>query len=136
MKTIISLILITLLVNPQFIHARENSNTSPNTRIEDSGQFDGNRIRNDFENNGMIVSHRITGYSGMEWPKDSQLYINFASGIWIAGKVDDEIRTAVGEYGPEFVAGPWGSEPGDSEHQLRKQGHHPGHRRDPKQRDG
>ena len=118
MKTIISLILITLLVNPQFIHARENSNTSPNTRIEDSGQFDGNRIRNDFENNGMIVSHRITGYSGMEWPKDSQLYINFASGIWIAGKVDDEIRTAVGEYGPEFVAGPWGSEPGDSEHQL------------------
>ena len=23
----------------------------------------------------------------MEWPKDSHLYINFASGIWLAGKV-------------------------------------------------
>ena len=39
------------------------------TLIADSGQFDGNRIRNDLENNGMLVSHRITGHSGMEWPK-------------------------------------------------------------------
>ena len=88
------------------------------TLIADSGQFDGNRIRNDLENNGMLVSHRITGHSGMEWPKGSHKYINFASGIWIAGKVGGDIRTAVGEYGPEFVAGPWGSESGDSEHQL------------------
>ncbi len=84
----------------------------------DTGQFDGNRIRNDLENNGMIVSHRITGHSGMEWPKGTNLFINFASGIWIAGKVGADIRTAVGEYGPEFVAGPWGSDAGASEHQL------------------
>ena len=53
----------------------------------DSGKFDGNRIANDLENNGMLVSHRITGHSGMEWPKGSHKYINFASGLWIAGKV-------------------------------------------------
>ena len=88
------------------------------TLIADSGQFDGNRIRNDLENNGMLVSHRVTGHSGMEWPKGSHKYINYASGIWIAGKVGGDIRTAVGEYGPEFVAGPWGSESGGSEHQL------------------
>ena len=88
------------------------------TLMADSGQFDGNRIRDDLENNGMLVSHRITGHSGMEWPKGSHKYINYASGIWIAGKVGGDIRTAVGEYGPEFVAGPWGSESGDSEHQL------------------
>ena len=84
----------------------------------DAGQFDGNRIRDDLENNGMLVSHRITGHSGMEWPKGSHLYINFASGLWIAGKVDGQIRTAVAEYGPEFVAGPWGSDQGASEHKL------------------
>ena len=84
----------------------------------DSGKFDGNRIANDLENNGMLVSHRITGHSGMEWPKGSHKYINFASGLWIAGKVGGDIRTAVGEYGPEFVAGPWGSDQGASEHQL------------------
>ncbi|MBC8322154.1 MAG: T9SS type A sorting domain-containing protein [Candidatus Marinimicrobia bacterium] len=84
----------------------------------DTGQFDGNRIRDDLENNGMLVSHRITGHSGMEWPKDANLYINFASGVWIAGKVNGDIRTAVAEYGPEFVAGPWGSDAGASDHQL------------------
>jgi len=84
----------------------------------DSGKFDGNRISDDLENNGMLVSHRITGHSGMEWPKGSHKYINFASGLWIAGKVGGDIRTAVGEYGPEFVAGPWGSDQYASEHQL------------------
>jgi len=84
----------------------------------DSGKFDGNRISDDLENNGMLVSHRITGHSGMEWPKGAHKYINYASGLWIAGKVGGDIRTAVGEYGPEFVAGPWGSDQGASEHQL------------------
>jgi hypothetical protein len=56
----------------------------------------------------------------MEWPKDSHLYINFASGIWVAGKVGGDIRTAVGEYGPEFVSGPWGGDAGSSDHKLYK----------------
>ena len=86
--------------------------------IMDTGHFDGNRIYDDLENNGMIVSHRLTGHSGMEWPKESSLYINFASGIWVAGKVDGDIRTAVGEYGPEFVSGPWGGDASAQEHQL------------------
>jgi len=82
----------------------------------DTGTFDGNRIKNDLENNGMIVSHRLTGHSGMEWPAGTNKYSNFASGIWFAGKVNDEIRTAVAEYGPEFVSGAWGSDPnGDDE---------------------
>ncbi|HIN02229.1 MAG TPA: hypothetical protein EYM60_02715, partial [Candidatus Marinimicrobia bacterium] len=86
----------------------------------DTGNFDGNRIYDDLENNGMIVSHRISGHSGMEWPKDSHLYINFASGIWVAGKVGGDIRTAVGEYGPEFVSGPWGGDASSPDHKLYK----------------
>ncbi len=86
----------------------------------DTGNFDGNRIYDDLENNGMIVSHRISGHSGMEWPKDSHLYINFASGIWVAGKVGGDIRTAVGEYGPEFVSGPWGGDANSSDNKLYK----------------
>jgi hypothetical protein len=86
----------------------------------DTGNFDGNRIYDDLENNGMIVSHRISGHSGMEWPKDTHLYINYASGIWVAGKVGGDIRTAVGEYGPEFVSGPWGGDASSSDHKLYK----------------
>ena len=77
----------------------------------DTGTFDGNRINDDLENNGMIVSHRLTGHSGMEWPAGENKYSNFASGVWFAGKdTSGSIRTAVGEYGPEFVSGAWGSE--------------------------
>ena len=75
-----------------------------------TGSFTGNRIHDDLENNGMIVSHRLTGHSGMEWPAGEHKYSNFASGVWFAGKVNDAIRTAVGEYGPEFSSGPWGAD--------------------------
>ena len=42
--------------------------------IATTGNYDGNRVYTDLENNGMIVSHRITGHSGMEWPKGTSLY--------------------------------------------------------------
>lgn len=83
-----------------------------------SGQFDGNRVRDDLENNGMVVSHRITGHSGMEWPKDNHTYSVFASGVWLAGKVGGDIRTAAAEYGPEMVAGPFGEDSDDADNKL------------------
>ena len=104
-----NLFLICALI-PFLLHANVRLTTDSNsvrpvrfTRnlIEDTGQFDGNRIRANLENNGMIVSHRITGTSGMEWPKDNNTYVVFAAGIWLACKVDCDIRTAVAEYSPE-----------------------------------
>ncbi|MCS5623097.1 MAG: hypothetical protein NZ735_03980, partial [Candidatus Marinimicrobia bacterium] len=50
----------------------------------DTGTFTGNKIHDDLENNGMIVSHRVTGHSGMEWPAGEHKYSNFASGVWFA----------------------------------------------------
>ncbi|MCH7762823.1 MAG: T9SS type A sorting domain-containing protein [Candidatus Marinimicrobia bacterium] len=88
--------------------------------INDQGQFDINRIRSDMENNGMFVSYRISGRDGMEWPKGESTYINFASGIWLAGKVDGNVRTALAEYGSEFSPGPAGSDPSDPKHRLYK----------------
>ena len=82
--------------------------SSSKTMVPATDQFDGNRVRNDLENNGMIVSHRITGHSGMEWPKENNTYSIYASGIWYAGKVGDDLRCATAEYGPEMVSGPFG----------------------------
>ncbi|HEX9614338.1 MAG TPA: hypothetical protein VGA55_02485, partial [Bacteroidota bacterium] len=58
-------------------------------------------------NNGQFVSHVVTGNSGMEWPKGSYNLIDFASGIWIAGKArsDGSVRTAAAEYRSEFQPG-------------------------------
>lgn len=88
--------------------------------VADTGSFDGNRIDNDLENNGMIVSHNISGRSGMTWPKGNNTQTVYASGIWVAGKVGGQVRIAAGEYGGEFSGGPWGSDPSDPYHKLYK----------------
>ena len=109
---------------PFLLHAKVGLTTDSNsirhvsyTRnlIEETGQFDGNRIRANLENNGMFVSYRITGGSGMEWPKDDNTFIVFSSGMLLAGKVGGDIRTAAAEYGSERVAGPYGDDSDDAD---------------------
>ncbi|NQV30188.1 MAG: T9SS type A sorting domain-containing protein [Candidatus Marinimicrobia bacterium] len=94
--------------------------TSSGLRIQSIGEFDGNRIHSDLENNGMIVSHRISGHSGLEWPRGTAKHTVYASGLWIAGLVDGEIRTAVAEYAPELTPGPFGADGSEPEHVLFK----------------
>ncbi len=95
------------------------SDHDPNLiRTFDEGNFVFNNISVDMENNGMLVSHRITGHAGMEWPNGTNKLIDFASGIWFAGTVEGDIRTAVAEYGPEFVPGTFGSDPMDTVHKI------------------
>ena len=67
--------------------------------------FDANRIGSWITNEGEIVSFRLTGNAGMEWPRGSGKTINFQSGIWIGGMVGAQIRTAVAEYVTEFTPG-------------------------------
>ncbi len=116
-KRIFALLLVTLLVSaPYFLGATEaiDKEGLGKTANASTGKFDGNRIDDDLENNGMIVSHRPSGHSGMEWPAGNGTYSVYASGVWLAGKVGGEIRTAVAEYGPEFNPGPYGSDPNDA----------------------
>ena len=94
--------------------------TDSEQRALSTGEFDGNRINSDLENNGMVVSHRISGHSGLEWPHGNGTYAIYASGIWIAGLVNNEIRIAAAEDSPEFTPGPFGSEGSEPEHVLYK----------------
>jgi len=71
-----------------------------------SVQFDGNTIACWMQNTGQVVSHKVTGSSGMEWPRGSNNTIDYASGLWLVGKTPSgEIRTACSEYATEFQAG-------------------------------
>ena len=101
-------------------HGREIRSSAAKTLGSMSNQFDGNRVRDDLENNGMIVSHRPSGHSGMEWPKDNYTYSIFASGVWYAGKVGEDLRCATAEYGPEMVPGPYGSNSSDPQYKIWK----------------
>ena len=72
-----------------------------------SEQFDGNTIACWMENNGLIVSHHVTGGSGLEWPKGTNKTIDYASGLWMFGKNSDGgILSASSEYSTEFAPGP------------------------------
>jgi len=102
------------------VNSLSNSSSAAKSLIATSGSFDGNRVKNDLENNGMIVSHRVTGHSGMEWPQDNHTYSIFASGLWYAGKVGDDLRCATAEYGPEMVAGPYGTNSSDPNSKIWK----------------
>jgi hypothetical protein len=89
------------------------------TSVEQTAQFDGNRIRNDMENNALIVSD-FSGHSGLEWPKDNHTYTVYASAIWYAGLVDGDLRVAAGDYSNEFVPGSWGTDPSAAENKFYK----------------
>ncbi len=118
----ILVVLLIALAGQGLIAAEEVQSNPSNSgmRILSTGQFDGNRIHSDLENNGMIVSHRISGHSGLEWPRGSNKYAVYASGIWIAGLVNNEIRIAAAEYSPELTSGPFGSDGSELEHVLYK----------------
>ncbi|MBC8377506.1 MAG: T9SS type A sorting domain-containing protein [FCB group bacterium] len=64
-----------------------------------------NNISNWIGNQGHLSSHIPTGDSGCEWPAGSGKSTIFASGIWVLGQVDGEIRSAAAEYTSEWTAG-------------------------------
>jgi hypothetical protein len=65
-----------------------------------------NRIADYITNNGQLVSNIPTSSAGMEWPAGSNNTINYASGLWVAGKKNGEIVASAGEYVVEFQPGP------------------------------
>ncbi|RMD98506.1 MAG: T9SS C-terminal target domain-containing protein [Calditrichaeota bacterium] len=72
----------------------------------DLRRFNPNRIATDVLNEGQWVSWFRTGNAGMEWPAGSGKTIHFAAGIWIAGMVNGQVRSAAAEFSVEFVPGP------------------------------
>ena len=94
----------------------------PKAAISDHAHFDTNTIDCKMSNDGLIVDHRVTGNSGMEWPRGTGLTVDFASGLWLAGvgHEDGILRTAVVEYSSELVPGPWGEDPEDERFRIYK----------------
>ena len=90
--------------------------------IIDHAHFDGNTIDAIITNDGSIVDHRVTGSSGMEWPKGTDKLIDYHSGLWLVGIGHDDgnIYTACNEYSSELVPGPWGSVSADPAYKIYK----------------
>lgn len=58
-----------------------------------------------FINNGSFARHPITGNAGFYYPKETQKTLIYVSGLRVAAKVNDEIRTACVDYITEYQPG-------------------------------
>ena len=98
-------ILLLVFTGPDVLSKNDNSKTLPKPSTREFELFEGNNIRNFIGNNGHLVSHIPTGNDGLEWPAGSGKTAGFASGIWVLGQVDGEIRSAAAEYTSEWTPG-------------------------------
>ncbi|MBC8377508.1 MAG: hypothetical protein H8E26_15830 [FCB group bacterium] len=92
-----------------------NSNTLVKPSTVEYERFEGNNISNWMDNQGALVSVHAIGNGAGEWPAGSGKGAIFHSGIWVIGKIDNEISSAVAEYRSEWTPG---SIPYDTQTQL------------------
>lgn len=86
-------------------------NNPPVTMTVDSKQLDANTISTWFRNNGSFNRNPVTGNSGFEWPKGSNMFARYASGLWLGAVVlNTQTNTydtliAMAEYDYEYLPG-------------------------------
>ena len=71
----------------------------------DAEMLDANQISMWMINNGSFARHPTSGSAGLCYPKDTEKSLVYAAGLWIAGKVNGEIRTACADYNVEYQGG-------------------------------
>jgi hypothetical protein len=73
--------------------------------IKDAKILDANQIAMWMINNGSFARHPENGNSGLYYPPGTEKNLVYVAGLWIAGKVNGEIRTACADYNIEYQGG-------------------------------
>ena len=89
--------------NPYLIS--KGSGKLPVLMVTDQKLFNLNNISTWYRNNGSYNRSPISGNSGFEWPKGSNKFARYASGLWLGGKLNGQIRVALADYDYEFLSG-------------------------------
>jgi hypothetical protein len=74
--------------------------------IDNSTRIDANNIDMFVTNHGSFAYDIPSSDAGLFFPKGTNRQAVFASGIWIGGQLDGDIRVTVGEFSQEFAPGP------------------------------
>lgn len=118
---ILAAALIWSLNGAQAVAACRTDRPGPGTlAIDLDTAIDANNIAMCLSNLGLFACGR--GGPGLEYPRGSGHHCVFASGLWVAAKVDGGLRVAIGCYTPEYKPGciyPDGSYDLDSEPRHR-----------------
>jgi hypothetical protein len=79
-------------------------NSPTDERVRTYKSLDANNIRTYVWGDGMFDRGNM-GVAGFNWPKDSNSYAIYVSGLWISSKVSDSIRVSISEYDSRFRPG-------------------------------
>jgi hypothetical protein len=102
----ISIVIVLSFTELEDNPVRMSSQLSPSeTMILSSKKMDGNNISTWYSNNGSFNKNPLTSDPGFEWPKTSNKFARYASGIWIGAKVGNDTLLAIAEYSAEFLPG-------------------------------
>lgn len=86
-------------------YAKDLNSVSQSTVIRDSTWIDANQIAMIVMNNGTFARDPVTGNAAFIYPKGTNKTAIYNAGIWIAGKVNGEVRTACADYNTEYQPG-------------------------------
>lgn len=93
----------------------------------DAKMIDVNQISAWIPNDGLLCSDPSTGQSGLWYPKGgpTNQSIIYTAGLWVLGKINNDVRTAIADYSTEFQPGlilssGAGDDPAASKYQVFK----------------
>lgn len=96
-------IILLILAFHSFVFSEENKiNTLKKPAVYSSKYFDVNRIVCSVRNDGVFARHPISGNSDFKFDDD---YLIYTSGLWLAAKVDGEVRTSAADFNTDWVGG-------------------------------
>ena len=78
---------------------------SPAPLPRSAALLDANRVAVWVTNRGVLGRHPDTGNAGFYFPAGSNKTVLYTAGLWVAGKVDGEVRTACADYNSEYQPG-------------------------------
>lgn len=99
-----AIVLIAFLLQNSAI-AKNLQKTSTPLIARDWKWLDANQIAMIIMNNGTFARHSQTGNAAFFYPRGTERTAIYAAGLWIAGKVNGEVRTACADYVAEYQPG-------------------------------
>jgi photosystem II stability/assembly factor-like uncharacterized protein len=85
-------------------------------------RLDANTISAWLRNNGNFNRNPFTGNAGFEWPKGTNKYARYSSGLWLGAKVGNDTLVALADYDYEYLPGytdPTGNPQGKNDSNYR-----------------
>lgn len=101
--SVLILFLVASVAYPEHKGVRALSKTT----VLDNKQIDVNQIAAWMSNDGILCSDPVTGQSGLFYPKGgpADQAVIYTAGLWVVGKINNEIRSAAADYATEFQPG-------------------------------